>query len=50
MIILAWSSLKAARSMEETETLLYNRFNAIFPEGASCYHINAFLVLASDNP
>jgi hypothetical protein len=50
MIILAWSSLRAARSTEETKTLLHNRFSAVFPGGASCYHINAFLVLASDDP
>jgi hypothetical protein len=50
MFILAWSSLKAARSTEETKTFLYNRFSAIFPKGASCYHINAFLMLASDDP
>jgi hypothetical protein len=41
--------LKAARSIKETKTLLYNRFSAIFPENASCYHIKAFLMLASDD-
>jgi hypothetical protein len=50
MIISAWSFLKAARSTEETKTPLHDRFSAVFPEGASCYQINAFLVLASDNP
>jgi hypothetical protein len=50
MIISAWSFLKAARSTEETKTFLYDRFSAVFPENASCYHINAFLTLASDNP
>jgi hypothetical protein len=50
MITSAWSSLKAARNTEETKTFLHNRFSAVFPEGASCYHINAFLVLASDDP
>jgi hypothetical protein len=49
MIISVWSSLKAARSTEETKTFLHNRFSAVFPEGASCYHINAFLVLVSDD-
>jgi hypothetical protein len=49
MIILAWSFLKAARSTEETKTFLHNRFSAVFPGGASCYHINAFLVLVSDD-
>jgi hypothetical protein len=49
MIILAWFSLKAARNTEETKTPLHNRFSAVFPGGASCYHINAFLMLASDN-
>jgi hypothetical protein len=32
-----------------SKTFLYDRFRAVFPEGASCYHINAFLVLASDD-
>jgi hypothetical protein len=50
MIISAWSSLRAARSTEETKTFLHDRFSAVFPEGASCYHINAFLMLASDDP
>jgi hypothetical protein len=36
--------------MEETKTPLYNRFSAVFPGDASCYHINAFLMLASDDP
>jgi hypothetical protein len=49
MIILAWSSLKAARSTEETKTFLYNRFSAVFFGDASCYYINAFLVLALDD-
>jgi hypothetical protein len=50
MIISAWSSLKAAHSTEETKTPLYNRFSAAFSKDASCYRINAFLMLASDNP
>jgi hypothetical protein len=50
MIILMWSSLRAARSTEETKIPLHDRFSAVFPGGASCYHINAFLVLVSDDP
>jgi hypothetical protein len=50
MIISAWSSLRAARSTEETKTFLHNRFSAVLSGGASCYHINPFLVLASDDP
>jgi hypothetical protein len=50
MIISAWSFLRAARSTEETKTFLHDRFSAVFPGSASCYHINAFLMLASDDP
>jgi hypothetical protein len=50
MIISAWFSLRAARNTKETKIPLHNRFSAVFPGGASCYHINAFLVLALDNP